>query len=201
MALFRKDISTFSDEELMDLLSSKRKNEALTQLHSRYAHRILGFFIRMFRGDHQKAQDFTQDLFLRILEKHHQFNPERKFYTWMYVIASNMCKTEFRKQPDLGLEEEKESAHSINPKWNENTIDKSLFKVELEKAIAELEEHHQLTFVLRYIQELSIKEIAEITEASEGTVKSRLFYATKKITKNLEMFNPLEENDLFKIHN
>ena len=76
---------------------------------------------------------------------------------------------------------------------------KSLFQDELKKSIEQLEEHHQLTFVLRYMQELSVKEIAEITEVSEGTVKSRLFYSTKKITAKLEMFNPINENDLFKI--
>lgn len=198
MALFRKDIESFSDEELMVLLASKRRNQALTELHSRYAKRILGFFVRMFKGDQAKAQDFTQDLFLKVLEKHAQFNPERKFYTWMYVIASNMCKTEFRKRPDLQIPEN-ETTISIASKLNENIADKSLFQSELKKSIEELEEYHQISFVLRYLQELSIKEIAEITEVSEGTVKSRLFYATKKITAKLEIFNPTNENNLFKI--
>lgn len=199
MGLFRKDIASFSDEDLMVILGSKRRNDALTELHSRYAKRILGFFIRMFNGNQAKAQDFTQDLFLKVLEKHHQFNPERKFYTWMYVIASNMCKTEFRKIPDLQIPEN-ETTISIGSKWNENIADKSLFQSELKKSIEQLEEYHQISFVLRYMQELSIKEIAKITEVSEGTVKSRLFYATKKITSKLELFNPTNENDLFKIH-
>lgn len=198
MGLFRKDIASFSDEELMVLLASKRRNEALTQLHSRYAKRILGFFIRMFKGDRAKAQDFTQDLFLRVLDKHTQFNPERKFYTWMYVIASNMCKTEFRKSPNLEIPEN-ESTISIDSKWNENIADKTLFQSELKKSIEQLEDYHQIAFVLRYMQEFSIKEIAEITEVSEGTVKSRLFYATKKITSKLEIFNPKNEKNIFKI--
>ena len=198
MALFRKDIASFSDEELMVALASKRRNEALTQLHSRYAKRVLGFFIRMFKGDQAKAQDFTQDLFLKVLEKHEQFNPDRKFYTWMYVIARNMCKTEFRKTPDLQLPAN-ETTISIGSKWNENSVDKALFLTELKKSIEELEEYHRICFVLRYMQEMSIKEIAEITEVSEGTVKSRLYYATKKITSKLELFNPINENGLFKI--
>lgn len=198
MGLFRKDIRKFSDEELMVMMASNRRNEALTELHSRYAKRILGFFIRMFNGDQEKAQDFTQDLFLRILDKHAQFNPERKFYTWMYVIASNMCKTEFRKSPELQITEN-DSSVSVGAEWNENHADKSLFQSELKKSIEQLEEYHQITFVLRYMQDLSIKEIAEITEVTEGTVKSRLFYSTKKITSKLEIFNPSNQNDLFKI--
>lgn len=198
MGLFRKDIASFSDEELMVLLASRRRNEALTELHSRYAKRILGFFIRMFKGDQEKAQDFTQDLFLKVLEKHKQFNPEKRFYTWMYVIASNMCKTEFRKKPNLDISEN-EAIISIPSKLNENIVDKSLFHTELKKSIEQLEEYHRISFVLRYMQELSIKEIAEITEVSEGTVKSRLYYATKKVTSKLELFDPRNENDLFKI--
>lgn len=198
MRPFRKDIASFSDEELMVLLASKRRNEALTELHSRYAKRILGFFIRMFQGDQAKAQDFTQDLFLRILDKHQQFNPEKRFYTWMYVIASNMCKTEFRKQPNLSLQHG-ENGSSMVVNGNENSVDKEVFKRTLQKSIQDLEQHHQISFVLRYMQELSIKEIAEITEVSEGTVKSRLYYATKKVTAQLEEFNPTNDTNLFKI--
>lgn len=198
MGLLRKDIQTFSDEELMVLLASKRRNEALTELHSRYARRILGFFIRMFQGDQAKAQDFTQDLFLKLLEKHRQFNPEKKLYTWMFVIASNMCKTEFRKQPAVQIPVD-ESTILNDSKLNENRVDKSLFNKELKHSVEALDEHHRISFVLRYMQELSIKEIAEITEVSEGTVKSRLYYATKKITTKLEVFNPRNEGNLFKI--
>ncbi|MFK7785189.1 MAG: RNA polymerase sigma factor [Crocinitomicaceae bacterium] len=198
MRLIRKDITSFTDEELMVLLASKRRNQALTELHSRYARRILGFFIRMFRGDQEKAQDFTQDLFLRVLEKHKQFDPKKKFYTWMYVIASNMCKTEFRKKPILDISESQDAV-SLRSELNENSVDKSLFQVELKKSIEQLEEYHRISFVLRYMQELSIKEIAEITEVSEGTVKSRLYYATKKVTSRLALFNPKNENDIFKI--
>ena len=200
MGIFRKDIARLKDEELMVLLGSKRKNEALTELHARYAKRILGFFVHMFRGDQAKAQDFTQDLFLRILEKHQQFNPAKRFYTWIYVIASNMCKTEFRKLPELHLSEN-DSIPANTTNWNENHADKQLFQSELKKAIDHLEEYHQLAFVLRYMEELSIKEIAEITEVSEGTVKSRLYYASKKITSKLEQFNPLNDTHLFKIQN
>lgn len=198
MGVFRKELKKLSDEELMRLLSTHRKNAALTELHARYAKRILGFFIRMFIGDVDKAQDFTQDLLMRILEKHEQFNPERKFYSWMFTIASNMCKTEFRKQPNLSISDK--IAEENTSSWDEIHFDKAVFHDQLKQAIDVLEEHHKLTFVLRYLEELPIKEIAQITETSEGTVKSRLFYATKKITERLEVFNPKVTNELFKLN-
>ena len=199
MSVFRKDISSLSDEALMQLLSSRRSNDALTELHARYSKKVLGFFIRMFQGDVDKAQDFVQDLFIRILEKQHLFNPEKKFYTWMFTIASNMCKTSFRKIRDLRISEDD---YELNGQiiWNENALDKVMFRKVLKEVIENLEEHHRLTFSLRYMQEFSIKEIAEMTDTSEGTVKSRLFYATKKVAKELQEFNPSDEGALFKMN-
>ena len=106
MGIFRKDISNYSDEALVQLLSSGRSNEALTELHARYAKKVLGFFIRMFQGDVDKAQDSVQDLFIRILDKHHLFDPEKKFYTWMFTIASNMGKTNLRKGKEVAMSED-----------------------------------------------------------------------------------------------
>ncbi len=197
MTLFGKDIQSFSDEELMQQLSTRKKNAALTELHARYAKRILGFFIRMFQGDVQKAQDFTQDLFLRILERHAQFDPTKRFYTWMYVIAVNMCKTEFRKPNTDEFSDDHKTISAVN--WDDISLDKKVFHAALRRAIEELEDHHQLTFVLRFMQELSVKEIAAITEVSEGTVKSRLHHATKKVTAKLMVFNPNEDQNIFKI--
>jgi RNA polymerase sigma factor (sigma-70 family) len=198
MFLLKKDIQSFSDEALMQLLSSRRSNEALTELHARYSKKVLGYFIRMFRGDIEKSQDFVQDLFLRILEKNHQFDATKRFYTWMYAIASNMCKTSFRDKSHQRIEEGNR-AFEMQFEHSDNEVDKTAFRNVLRKAIEQLEDHHRSTFILRYMEELSIKEIAEITETSEGTVKSRLFYATKKITAALKEFKPNFEEHVFKL--
>lgn len=194
----RKKTHSLTDEDLVQLLATRKSNEALTELHSRYGKKALGFFIYMFQGDKDKAQDFVQELFIRILEKHSQFNPERKFSPWMFTIASNLCKTEFRKPINQRLSDD-EFELNEHADWSENNLDKIEFRKALGKAILNLEEHHRETFILRYMEELSIKEIAAITNISEGTVKSRLFYATKIITERLKEFNPSNEGSLFKM--
>ncbi len=198
MKLFRKDIKKLPDEALVQLLSSARSNEALTELHARYSKKVLGFFIRMFNRDEEKAQDFTQDLFIRILEKHHLFDPQKRFYTWMFTIASNMAKTSFRKKSDAQLSED---GYELIDRTTltDSGFDKQIFRDLLSKAIERLEDHHRLTFTLRYINEMSIRDISEVTETSIGTVKSRLFYATKKISKDLAEFDPGTDQQIFKI--
>ena len=69
---------------------------ALEELHRRYSKKLLGYFIKMLNKDVDLAQDFVQELFLKLLEKKHLFNPEKKFYSWVFTIASNMCKTAYR---------------------------------------------------------------------------------------------------------
>lgn len=199
MRLFRRKYTQLSDEELMALLSTRNSNEALSELYTRYAHKALGFFIRMFRGDVEKAQDFTQDLFIRILDRHTLFDPQRRFYPWMFSIASNMAKTSFRTRADESFSEEI-SEDTTSWVWNEGNLDRAHFQNALQGAIDALEDHHRQTFILRYLQELSVREIAEITGVSEGTVKSRLFYSTRKISEKLEEFNPKCDGLLFKIH-
>lgn len=194
----KKDIHSFSDEALMQLLSTRRCNEALTEIHARYSKKVLGFFLRMTKGDEEKSHDLVQDLFLRILEKHHLFDPTKRFYTWMFTIASNMVKSSYRERIHEGIEEGSKE-FDFHFDFSDNRMDREVFQRSLKEAIEQLEEHHRMAFILRYMEEMSVKEIAEIIEQPEGTVKSRLFYATKKITQALNEFTPEQAGQHFKL--
>ena len=195
---FKKEYSLLSDEALMQLLSTRHCNDALTEIHSRYAKKLFGFFIRMTNGNEVKSQDLVQDLFLRILEKHQLFDSQKRFYSWVYTIASNMVKTSYREKSFVDFEsDQKNMGHLVH--WSDNQNDISLFHDVLKQAIYQLEEFQRLPFILRYMEELSVKEIAEILEISEGTVKSRLYYATRKIAKALNEFTPEQPGKEFKL--
>lgn len=194
----KKDIQTLSDEALMQLLTTKRCNEALTEIHARYSKKVLGFFIKMTNGKVEKSQDLTQDVFLKILEKHHLFDPTKRFYTWLFTIASNMVKSSYREKMHQGIEEGGK-VFDFHVDFLENRMDREVFHRSLKAAIAQLEEHHRMAFVLRFMEEMSVKEIAEITEQPEGTVKSRIFYATKKIIQALNEFTPEQAGQHFKL--
>lgn len=185
-----------TDESLVASLSSKRSNEALTELHARYAQKVYGYFYRMFAGDSDKAQDFVQDLFLRILEKHHQFDPAKKFYTWMFTIACNMCKTEFRHSNRIQNYDADSSVFN-GTEWTDDHHTRELFNEHLQKAVLRLDEVHRSVFVLRYFNHLPLNEIADILEIPLGTVKSRLFNATAKMANELKAFKSY--TNLFKL--
>lgn len=171
---------------------------ALTELHRRYSRKLLGYFIKMLQ-DSELANDFVQELFLRILEKKHLYDPEKKFYTWVFTIASNMCKTAYRRGPMQSLSDDGyELRHRFS--LNEDLAEKERFQLLLKASLEQLEHVHKTVFVLRYLEQFSLNEIADITETSLGTVKSRLFYATKKMTEHLKAYDPKYETNLFKLN-
>lgn len=186
-----------SDEELMVQVMDHHSHSALVELHRRYSKKLLGYFIKMLNKDMDLAQDFVQEIFLKLMEKKHLFDPSKKFYSWIFTIASNMCKTAYRHHgKTVSLLPEMHHPSGLE----ENLMEKKLFLKALQDGIDNLEHHHKTVFVLRYLEHFPLNEIAEITESSLGTVKSRLFYATKKITDQLKHFDPSFETTLFKLN-
>jgi len=172
----------------------QRDKRAFNELYIRYAGPMKGYFKRMLWKDNEKAEDFVHDLFAKIIRKPESFDVRRSFKTWFYSVANNMCKNEYKKQEvrksvSSGLDNVYALYDDSTNVLNEVT-DK-LFKEHFEKSLTELDDKHSQVFVLRHIQGLSIKEIAEVLQLSDGTVKSRLFYATKYLAKLLNVHNPI----------
>jgi RNA polymerase sigma-70 factor, ECF subfamily len=188
-----------ADEELM-LLVGINDTKAFEELYKRYSKNIHYYFFKMLGNDKEKANDFTQDIFLKVIEKNSSYNKCLKFSTWLYSIATNMCRNEFKHSEVKSKhdEEYKNTADTIYKGKFDTDYDDKIFKIKLEKELNDLEVNHKTTFVLRYQEEFSIKEIAEIMECAEGTVKSRIFYTLQKLSQKLKVFNHVIEKDLWK---
>lgn len=192
MKLNTQSYTTDTDEQLMDEVV-KGNSRAFTEIYDRYSKPMLNYFYKMLWQDHLKAEDFMQELFTKIIQKPHLFNSKLKFKTWIFSIANNMCKNEYRKQ-----EVRKGSNHDLHEnivsEGDSNAlqkVDQSLFKNRLKEELNLLSEAHKQVFILRFKQGLSLKEIADVLDVSEGTVKSRVFYTLKKLSANLKEFNPI----------
>lgn len=180
-----------SDEYLMKLLTEGDSN-AFGEIYDRFNKPLMIYFTRMLWKDKEKARDFMHDLFTKIIDRPELYNPERPFKTWVYSVAHNMCKNEYRKQ-----EVRNNTAPLLHENVSGNTeteknkhMDAEEFNKALYKELDQLEEIQRTTFLMRYKMDLSIKEIAEITQSNEGTVKSRLFYTLKKLSEKLKVFDP-----------
>ena len=193
MSILSRKLKACSDEDLMESVKVG-KETAFDELYNRYSKRLLVYFYRMLGGNEEKAQDFLQDIFLKIIEKPHLFGSKNRFSSWVFTVANNMCKNEYRRLKVRNqVVNEKDLDFFPHPGEN-NFLEKNLagseFKEVLLKELTKLDQFKQSTFLLRFQENLSIKEIGEILECSEGTVKSRLFYTTKHLARKLKAFNP-----------
>lgn len=188
MKFFRKSISDWSDESLMHALGQGNQS-AFTELYERYAGKLKGYFRNMLWRDDEKAEDFVHDLFAKIIQHPELFDTSRSFKTWLFSVASNMCKNEYKR-----MEVRKNTAHGVDTSLaasNENVLNQvqdAQFLAEFEEKLQELDEKHRSVFTLRHLDGLALKEIAEILDINEGTVKSRLFYATKFLANQLSVY-------------
>lgn len=189
MALFRNPYLAFEDEKLMHLVGEKDQ-KAFGVLYDRYGKLLYNYFYKMLWKDREKSRDFTQDLFAKLVHKPHLYDPSRPFKTWLYSIAHNMCKNEYAKaevrknaQPELAYVPSTEFRNEA-----QSSIDRAEFNVKLAEALDELDETKRTTFELRFRHEMSIEEISETMQCSEGTVKSRLFYTLKQLNTKLKVF-------------
>ncbi len=192
MSLQGRKYKAFTDEELMQMIA-KGDSMAFEELYDRYSKPMVNYFCRMLWKDREKAQDFMQDLFTKIVNRPDQYDSSRNFKTWLYSIANNMCKNEYRKQEvrknTVKMTHENIKVYDESPEKS-RLMDAEVFNEMLDKELEELEEVQRSTFLMRFKMELSIKEIAEIHQCSEGTVKSRIFYTLKKLSEKLKMFDP-----------
>lgn len=176
----------------------RQDTAAFDVLYERYSKRMLYYFNRMLGGNEEKAQDFLQDLFLKIVEKPDRFCTDNKFTSWIFTVAHNMCKNEYRQQsvrnvvtntPDMDLLSENiGDDHPI-----ELAVDHHLFEEAVIEALSDLSSEHKTTFLLRHQESHSIKEISAQLNCSEGTTKSRLFYTTQKLAQKLKKHNPYRD--------
>ena len=176
---------------LMQLIG-EGNTKAFDELYSRYSVKLLHYFRKMLHNDTEKAQDFLQDLFIKIIEKYSYYDTTKNFCTWIYTLAANMCKNEYRNLAIRGriLEENAGFFYDNNAAPGLENIDLQKFNLHLKNELEKLDYIHRETFILRFYEELSIKEISVILECAEGTVKSRLFYTLKKIGGKMAAFNP-----------
>ncbi|MEM1320249.1 MAG: RNA polymerase sigma factor [Bacteroidota bacterium] len=186
----RQPYKKHQDEQLLSLIACGSE-PAFEELYRRYGAKMHRYFYRMLYQSQEMADDFTQDLFLRVIEKARQFDPSRSCSTWLYSIAGNLCKNEYRRQERLSRRLEvvmaKAGDATVAPSAN---LDQQLFQEQLSRAIDQLKPTHRECFLLRYQEELPISSISGLLGCPEGTVKSRLHYCLKKLASQLEAFRP-----------
>jgi RNA polymerase sigma-70 factor (ECF subfamily) len=173
------------DEDLM-IAIHQGETAAFDELYARYQKRLFYYFYRMLGNSREKAGDFLQDIFMKIIERPEQFDSSRRLCTWLFSVAHNMCKNEYRRL-----------AVRKNVVWNGDLHcdmaveyqdeEKRQLAEEIFNEINELGETEKTAFLLYYREDFSVRDIGQVLNLPEGTVKSKLFYTRKKISERLQL--------------
>jgi RNA polymerase sigma-70 factor (ECF subfamily) len=167
-----------SDEELADAFRSG-DDGAFSTLYERYRRPLFVFGVRML-GSAQAAGDLVQDTFLGIYERHNELPRLNNFRGWLFTVGRNRCLTLLRQQKTrgrLGVGADPEPRTDGPGATLESEEESRLVR----RTLAEMLPEHREVLVLREYQELSYREIAGITGATESTVKARLFRARQAL--------------------
>lgn len=173
-----------SDEDLARGI--QRGNTAdLAWLVERHHSLLLGFLYRMTGGDRALAEDLAQEAFIRVLRSIGQYQHPRPFKPWLYRIATNLAR-DYYKQAEM--------RHTISmPERSPDTTTEAPEAAllldneagQVAAAIGCLPDHQRETIILRYYQDLSLAEIADVLGVPVGTVKSRLSLGLKQLRERM----------------
>ena len=177
-------LSAQTDEQLMKR-ASQGNDRAFEELYNRHARRLQGFFSRRLGNDSDLAADFMHDTFLRLYAARERYNSEKNFRAWLYTIAYNLIKNHFRNQFRMvyNVSDDVASDTTIDVE-----LDETIFHNALREVLRSLQEPLAMLFSLHYEEELTIPQIAQITQLPEGTVKSRLHKTMNIIKMKLKQY-------------
>lgn len=182
----------YSDEQAMWRVQKRDDPEAFAELVSRWEQPLRRLCARM-TGDAQRGEDLAQEAFVRAFTGRDGFQQGRRFSTWLWRIALNLCHDEHRRvsrRGELPLEVWGEGEELIAEMQTvEPGPDAKLEGEERAKlvraALLTLSENHRVVLVLREYEGLKLREIAEVLDIPEGTVKSRMAEALTLLERRL----------------
>ena len=181
--LLLKALSTYTNEELMQRIAQKGDDKAFDELYRRHVRRLMGFFFRQMNRNEDLAADLTQDTFLKVWINRERWKAGNEFIPWLFAIACNICKNEYRHCNYQSEYEEETKLTGTEEMANDfdKRIDDSIFDQLLKSELSRFAPEARMLFSLRFEEELQVAQIAEVMGIPEGTVKSRLHTLTNKL--------------------
>ena len=187
-----KPLSELSDEELILEFQKNNDEKAFEILIQRFKNPLINYVYR-FLGDYDSCVDVVQETFIKVYRYKDNYSSVAKFSTWIYTIAGNLARTEYKRSRRRNL-------FSINNYGEENKsfeipdesnrpdveVDANIKREIIQKALLKVRDSYREAVILRDIQGLSYEEIAEIIGIEVGTVKSRINRGRAELQKLLK---------------
>lgn len=172
-----------TDEALVEAIVKTNNTALFEVLYDRYATMVYNKCCGFANGE-DEAKDLTQDIFLRVFVKLASFKGKSKFSTWLYAFTYNHCVNYVTRNTAKKIEKQ-----SINSDYIENIgedVDstqefENMRAEQLKKVMELISPNEKMILLLKYQDNLSIKELSEALEIGESAVKMRLKRAKEKL--------------------
>jgi RNA polymerase sigma factor (sigma-70 family) len=203
----KPQVSERISDELLVAAIPTGDMRAFDEVFDRYHHQIYNF-VKKQVADHESIEDLVQEVFLRVFKSSRNFDPTKKFSSWIYKIALNEVKRHWKRTASR-------QTFSLNAPLGEESSDgergdiledgraqpaevaeTELFSEQLKLLIDKLPEKQKTVVVLKIYHDLTFEEIAEICDCPLSTVLSRMRYAVSKLRRWLGIEDNGETNGL-----
>jgi len=173
--------------------------EAFRELFEKHARAIVNFAYH-FVGSQTRAEELAQDVFLQIYRAGPRYEPQAKFTTWLYRIATNACLNEVRRpehrykkrpleyQPDDRSKRTEIAFADPRAVPGDDALAGRQLEAKIREVLAKLPENQKAALVMSRVEGMSYREVAEALECSESAIKSLVFRATATMRKELAEF-------------
>jgi RNA polymerase sigma factor (sigma-70 family) len=190
------------DDKALVARTQEGDASAFDQLVVKYSPRLYGLVYNM-TSNHEDTNDLLQDVFSKAYKAIRGFRGKSSFYTWIHSIAVNMTLNFLKKRGrrfnlslddvDGNIQNDKEFLELTATSSPVREADLSELQVRLNEAMMKLSDEHRAVVTMFHIQGMPHAEISKILRVSEGTVRSRLFYANRQLQNYLDEFrkNPV----------
>jgi RNA polymerase sigma-70 factor, ECF subfamily len=169
----------------------RRDPDLLDRLIEQYQHRLLRYLIYL-SGNRELAEDLFQETWIRVLERGHQYDGRHEFSTWLFAVARNLAIDYLRKKSPVSLDGlmENEEHAPFEPAdtgpmaWE--VVQQQEQAERIGAALASIPAEYREAVMLRFQEGLALDEIAAVTGAPLGTVKSRLYRGLNMLMSRLK---------------
>jgi len=174
-----------SDEALIRAIAAGDRH-AMHVLYVRHNVRVYRFVLRL-TNDRTLAEDLVSEVFMDVWRRANSFKAQSQVSTWLLAIARNKSLSAMRVRLDEQLDDEMATAIVDPADDAETTVNKWDRSAVVQQCLSQLSPRHREVIDLVYYHEKSIDEVARIVGAPENTVKTRMFYARRRMEKLLKV--------------
>lgn len=176
-----------TDSELLAALSSGDRR-AFEDIYHRHKRRLYSYCLRMLNSS-DAAQDVVHHVFVTLLEQHRSIRQPEKLCGWLLTIASHRCHRVLAERARyVSTDSDNIESHLV-----EDTAGERVSPRLLSRALEELSPEMREMIILREYEDMSYKEIAEVLQVNESTVKFRLHTARKKLCELVRTAQGIED--------